>query len=123
MTAILTASKVVKRFGGLVAVNSVDLEIQEHSIHSVIGPNGAGKTTFFNCLTGFYKVDGGAILFEGRSLVGLSSDKIVRMGIARTYQNIRLFANLTALDNVLVGEHIHLKSGIVGGILHLPRTL
>jgi branched-chain amino acid transport system ATP-binding protein len=122
MTAILIASKVVKRFGGLVAVNDVDLEIQEHSIHSVIGPNGAGKTTFFNCLTGFYKADGGTILFEGRSLVGLTSDKIVRMGIARTYQNIRLFANLTALDNVLIGQHIHLHSGVVGGILRPPAT-
>ena len=122
MASILVASKVVKRFGGLVAVQGVDLEIQEHSIHSVIGPNGAGKTTFFNCLTGFYKADGGTILFEGRSLVGLPSDKIVRLGIARTYQNIRLFANLTALDNVMIGEHIHLKSGLLGGILRPPRT-
>ncbi len=123
MTAILTATRVTKRFGGLMAVNEVDLEIKEHSIHSVIGPNGAGKTTFFNCLTGFYKVDGGTILFNGHSLVGLPSDKIIRLGIARTYQNIRLFANLTALENVLIGEHIHLKSGVIGGILRPPGTV
>ena len=122
MTAILSASKVTKRFGGLTAVNAVDVEINEHAIHSVIGPNGAGKTTFFNCLTGFYRPEEGDIMFDGRSLVGLTSDKIVRRGIARTYQNIRLFANLTALDNVLVGEHIHLKSGIAGSVLGLPAT-
>src|SRR5712692_10183238 len=110
MTSILTATQVTKRFGGLTAVNAVDLEIQEHSIHSVIGPNGAGKTTFFNCLTGFYRPEEGDLVFDGHSLIGLTSDKIVRRGIARTYQNIRLFATLTALDTVLVGEHIHLKA-------------
>ncbi len=123
MTSILTATQVTKRFGGLTAVNAVDLAIEEHAIHSVIGPNGAGKTTFFNCLTGFYRPEEGDIVFDGHSLVGLTSDKIVRRGIARTYQNIRLFTNLTALDNVLIGEHIHLHSGILGGVLRLPRTV
>src|SRR5712692_7015970 len=123
MTSILTATQVTKRFGGLTAVNAVELDIKEHSIHSVIGPNGAGKTTFFYCLTGFYRPEEGDILFDGHSLVGLMPDKIIRLGIARTYQNIRLFANLTALDNVLIGEHIHLRSGILGSVLRLPRML
>src|SRR5712691_1858650 len=117
MPDILTATKVTKRFGGLTAVNAVDLAIKTGAIHSVIGPNGAGKTTFFNCLTGFYRPEEGDLVFDGHSLMGLTSDKIVRRGIARTYQNIRLFANLTAMDNVLVGEHIHLKAGVLGDIL------
>src|SRR4030042_5785463 len=100
--AILTASKVTKRFGGLVAVDDLDIAIKEHSIHSIIGPNGAGKTTFFNCMAGFYRPEVGEILFNNRSLLGLLPDQIVRLGIARTYQNIRLFPNLTALENVLV---------------------
>ena len=123
MPDILTATKVTKRFGGLTAVNAVDLNIKNGAIHSVIGPNGAGKTTFFNCLTGFYRPEEGEILFDGHSLVGLTSDKIVRLGIARTYQNIRLFGNLTAVENVLIGQHIHLKAGILGGILRPPTAI
>ncbi len=102
--AILAATRVTKRFGGLTAVSQFDVEIKERSIHSIIGPNGAGKTTFFNCVTGFYRPEEGAILFEGQPLDGLSPDQITRMGIARTYQNIRLFANMTAIENVLVGR-------------------
>jgi len=120
--AILTARKTTKRFGGLVAVDELDLEIQENSIHSIIGPNGAGKTTFFNCVTGFYRPEAGEILLNNHSLVGLLPDQIVRMGIARTYQNIRLFPNLTAIENVLVGLHCHLKAGFVGIVLKLPAT-
>ena len=123
MPDILTATKVTKRFGGLTAVNAVDLAIKAGSIHSVIGPNGAGKTTFFNCLTGFYRPEEGEILFDGHSLVGLTSDRIVRLGVARTYQNIRLFSNLTAVENVLIGQHIHLKTGVIGGILRPPATI
>src|SRR4030042_3386073 len=99
----LTARKVTKRFGGLVAVDELDVEIKESSIHSIIGPNGAGKTTFFNCVTGFYRPEEGEILFGVHSLIGLLPDQIVRSGVARTYQNIRLFPNLTAIENVLVG--------------------
>jgi branched-chain amino acid transport system ATP-binding protein len=120
--AILTAKKVTKRFGGLDALKDVDLEVREHGIQSIIGPNGAGKTTFFNCVTGFYSVDGGEIFLEDRLLNGFSPDRITRFGIARTYQNIRLFRNMTALENILVGEHTHLHSGLVGGILRDPRT-
>ncbi len=117
---ILTARGVSKHFGGLTAINNLNLEIREHSISSIIGPNGAGKTTFFNCVTGFYRPEAGEISFNGHSLVGLLPDRIVHLGIARTYQNIRLFANLTAVENVLVGQHTHLKSGVVGAIFRLP---
>ncbi len=120
--AILTAHKMTKQFGGLIAIDGLDLEIREHSIHSIIGPNGAGKTTFFNCVTGFYRPETGEILFNGRSLVGLLPDRIVRFGITRTYQNIRLFPNLTALENILVGLHSHLRSGFMGIVLGLPAT-
>ena len=112
------AKMVVKRFGGLTAVKDLDLEIEDQSIYSVIGPNGAGKTTFFNCVTGFYKPDGGDILFQGKSIAGKGPDQITKLGIARTYQNIRLFSNMTALENVLVGQHIHLSSGLLGSIFH-----
>jgi len=120
--AILTAQKATKRFGGLIAVDDLDLEVQEDSIHSIIGPNGAGKTTFFNCVTGFYRPEAGEILLNSHSLVGLLPDRIVRLGIARTYQNIRLFPNLTAIENVLVGLHGHLKAGYLGIVLKLPST-
>jgi branched-chain amino acid transport system ATP-binding protein len=120
--AILTSKKVTKRFGGLEALRDVDLEVQEQSIHSVIGPNGAGKTTFFNCVTGFYRTDGGEIYLGDRLLNGFSPDRITRFGIARTYQNIRLFRNMTALENILVGQHTHLRSSVLGGILRDPRT-
>jgi branched-chain amino acid transport system ATP-binding protein len=119
---ILTSRKVTKFFGGLVAIQDLDLDVKDKSIHSVIGPNGAGKTTLFNCVTGFYHPEAGEILFEDRSLVGLLPDRIVHLGIARTYQNIRLFPNLTAMENVLVGFHGHLKSGFVGIVLGLPST-
>jgi len=120
--AILTARQTTKRFGGLVAVDELDLEIQENSIHSIIGPNGAGKTTFFNCVTGFYRPEVGEIFFNNHSLVGLLPDQIVRLGISRTYQNIRLFPNLTAMENILVGLHSHLKAGFFGIVLELPAT-
>ncbi len=122
MPAILTASNMTKRFGGLLAVDTLNVAIEEHSIHSIIGPNGAGKTTFFNCVTGFYKPEEGSILFDNHSLVGLLPDKIVQVGVSRTYQNIRLFANLTAKENILVGLHSHLKSGFLGIVLNLPKT-
>ena len=121
--AILKADNMTKRFGGLVAVNTLDIEIEDNSIHSIIGPNGAGKTTFFNCITGFYRPDDGEIIFDGKPIVGLSPDRIVHRGISRTYQNIRLFPNLTAMENILVGIHSHLKSGFFGIVLALPATV
>jgi branched-chain amino acid transport system ATP-binding protein len=110
MTIILKVDGVTKRFGGLVAVNSFSFEIKENAIDSIIGPNGAGKTTLFNCITGFYKADEGEIIFDGHHIRGFSTDRVTNMGIARTYQNIRLFANMTAIENILVGQHPHLKT-------------
>ncbi len=119
---ILSTQRVTKRFGGLVAISDLDIEIKEHSIHSIIGPNGAGKTTFFNCITGFYRPEAGEILFNNHSLVGLLPDRIVRLGISRTYQNIRLFPNLSVMENILVGLHGHLKAGFFGIVAGLPAT-
>jgi len=121
MAPILIARGVTKRFGGLVAVNNLDFEIEERSITSVIGPNGAGKTTFFNCITGFYTPEEGKILFNGVEIQGLSTDRITRLGIARTYQNIRLFPNMTALENIMVGMHPRLHHGWWDAILHTSR--
>ncbi|MCS7235914.1 MAG: ABC transporter ATP-binding protein [Armatimonadetes bacterium] len=111
-----------KRFGGLVAVRALDLEVAERAIHSVIGPNGAGKTTLFNCVTGFYRPDEGEIWFSGQRIDGLRPDEIAHLGIARTYQNIRLFANMTVLENVLVGLHMHLRSTWAGAVLATPAV-
>jgi branched-chain amino acid transport system ATP-binding protein len=107
----------VKRFGGLVAVNDFDFQTDQGSIVSIIGPNGAGKTTVFNCITGFYDIDGGEIKFNGNLLNGRPPDRITRLGIARTYQNIRLFANMTGLENILVGMEPHLRSTWLGALV------
>ncbi len=119
---LLIARAVVKAFGGLVAVRWVDLEIPRRAIASLIGPNGAGKTTFFNCITGFYVPEGGEILLDGRSINGLTPDRIMQRGIARTYQNIRLFGGMTALENVLVGMHTRLHANPVAAVLGLRRA-
>ncbi len=121
MSAVLETHKVTKRFGGLTAVSAVDLVVNEKMIASVIGPNGAGKTTFFNCVSGFYPPEEGQILLEGRALVGLAPDQIAELGIARTYQNIRLFKNMTAIENILVGQHPRLSATWIESILHTPR--
>lgn len=123
MTSVLETHDLTKRFGGLIAVNQVDLSVPECTIASVIGPNGAGKTTYFNCITGFYAPEEGAILFQSQPLIGLSPDQIAKLGIARTYQNIRLFAAMTALENVLVGHHPRMKSGMFGAIFRTPATV
>jgi branched-chain amino acid transport system ATP-binding protein len=122
MTIALETRGLTKIFGGLVAVNKVDLAIEESSIFSVIGPNGAGKTTFYNCITGFYTPDEGDVLFYGKSLFGLTPDQIAYRGIARTYQNIRLFANMSALENILIGQHTQLHSNWMEAILRTPRA-
>lgn len=121
MKAALETRTLTKRFGGLLAVNQVDLVVPEKSIASVIGPNGAGKTTFFNCVTGFYQPTSGDVLFENRSLVGLSPDQVTQLGISRTYQNIRLFKNMTAIENILVGRHPRMKTIWYESILYTPR--
>jgi branched-chain amino acid transport system ATP-binding protein len=119
---ILLASQVRKEFGGLLAVNDLDFTIPQRSIVSLIGPNGAGKTTFFNMLTGLYKPTAGAILFDDHDITGKAPHAITKAGIGRTFQNIRLFPQMTALENVLVGMHSRLKGGIVGSILGTPRV-
>jgi len=120
--AILESRSVTKRFGGLTAVSHFDIKVQERSIHSIIGPNGAGKTTFFNCVTGFYRHEEGTILFENDPIDGMATDRITRLGIARTYQNIRLFQNMTVIENVLVGLHSHLHAGLFGAIFRTKRV-
>jgi branched-chain amino acid transport system ATP-binding protein len=119
---VLDARGVTKRFGGLTAVRNVDLQISGQAIASLIGPNGAGKTTFFNCITGFYVPDAGDIVFQGQSIKGLRPDQISQRGIARTYQNIRLFTGMTALENILAGMHPRLHSNAVGAVLGTPAV-
>ena len=121
MTALLSIQHITKVFGGLTAVDSVDLDIAERSITSLIGPNGAGKTTLFNCLTGLHRPEVGEILFSGRSLIGLRPDEITDRGVARTYQNIRLFGRMTALENVLVGQHLRLQASHWSAVLRTSR--
>jgi len=121
--ALLDALQVTKRFGGLVAVDKVDFVIAPGMIASLIGPNGAGKTTFFNCVTGFYRAEAGSIIFDGHELIGLRPDTITSLGIARTFQNIRLFANMTALENVMVGEHPRMHANLIGAIIRDRATM
>lgn len=118
---ILETQELTKRFGGLSAVNRASIQVPEGSIYSIIGPNGAGKTTLFNCITGFYTPDEGDMFFRGKSLLGYSPDRITRQGISRTYQNIRLFPAMTAIENILVGAHPKLDSNLLDAILHTPR--
>lgn len=108
------------RFGGLLAVNNVALELNEGEIVSLIGPNGAGKTTVFNCLTGFYRPTGGTIKLRERHLEGLPGQTIARMGVVRTFQHVRLFREMTVIENLLVAQHQHLKSGVFAGLLKTP---
>jgi branched-chain amino acid transport system ATP-binding protein len=118
---ILVARQVRKEFGGLVATNDVDFTIPRGAVVSLIGPNGAGKTTFFNMLTGVYKPTAGQIVFDGDDVTGKPPHTITERGIGRTFQNIRLFQNMTALENVMVGMHARLRGGILGSIVRTPR--
>ncbi len=109
------------RFGGLLAVNNVALKVQEKQVVSLIGPNGAGKTTVFNCLTGFYKPTGGTIMLRGEPILqGLPGHKIARMGVVRTFQHVRLFREMTVVENLLVAQHQHLNTGFLAGLLKTP---
>jgi len=114
---LLEARNIGKRFGGVQALKDVSLTIREREIYGLIGPNGAGKTTLFNVFTGLYPRDGGTVLFSGTKLNMESPHKVAAAGIARTFQNIRLFGNMTALENVMVGRHVRTRSGVVGAIL------
>jgi branched-chain amino acid transport system ATP-binding protein len=122
MADLLKVDKLRKEFGGLIAVDDVDFTVPEGSIVSLIGPNGAGKTTFFNMLTGVYRPTDGRIVFDGTNVTGKPPHAITKRGIGRTFQNIRLFKEMTARENVMVGMHAHLKGGIVPSILRTPRV-
>ena len=119
---LLDAQTIRKQFGGLLASNNVDFTIPRGSIVSLIGPNGAGKTTFFNMLTGVYKPTSGTIVFDGHDITGKPPHAITKLGIGRTFQNIRLFPQMTALENVLVGMHARLRTGVFGAIIRGPFT-
>lgn len=103
-------------FGGLKAVNNISFSVEKNSIFSIIGPNGSGKTTIYNMISGIYKPDNGRIICDGEELVGLSPDRVARKGVARTFQNIELFSNATVMDNLLLGRHIHMKTGVFSGV-------
>src|SRR6185437_1893896 len=118
---LLSIQNLTIRFGGLAAVDGVDIDVMPGQIYSVIGPNGAGKTTVFNAITGIYKPTAGQILFNGRSIAGLTPDNVLSRGIARTFQNIRLFNNMTVLENVLVGQHIKFPHDLASITFHLPN--
>ncbi|MBJ6545884.1 ATP-binding cassette domain-containing protein, partial [Enterobacter hormaechei] len=117
---ILEVSGLTMRFGGLLAVNGVNLKVEEKQVVSMIGPNGAGKTTVFNCLTGFYQPTGGLIRRDGEEIQGLPGHKIARKGVVRTFQNVRLFKEMTAVENLLVAQHRHLNTNFLAGLFKTP---
>jgi branched-chain amino acid transport system ATP-binding protein len=119
---LLELRNVAKHFGGLYALSGLDMHVNEGEIVSVIGPNGAGKSTMFNVVTGLYEPDDGDVLFKGQSVVGLAPNQITRLGIARTFQTVHLFPNMTVLENAMVGQHCRTRSGVFGAILRLPGT-
>ncbi len=119
---LLVAEGISKHFGGLVALSEASFSINQGEIFGLIGPNGAGKTTLFNVLTGLYTPTGGNVMLNGHSLFGLKPHDVVRLGLARTFQNIRLFANMTALENVMVGRHARTHAGVLGAIFRGPAT-
>ena len=123
MTALLEANNVGKRFGGVQALSGVSFSIAKGDIYGMIGPNGAGKTTLFNLLTGIYRPDDGSFVLNGKSLADLKPHQIAGAGIARSFQNIRLFANLSALENVMIGRHVRTHAGVLGAVLRTQRTL
>ena len=117
MKPLLSVNGLMMRFGGLLAVNNVNLDLHKKEIVSLIGPNGAGKTTVFNCLTGFYKPTGGTIMLRDQHLEGLPGQQIARMGVVRTFQHVRLFREMTVIENLLVAQHQQLKTGLFSGLL------
>lgn len=123
MSILLQTKRLSKNFGGLTALNNIDFEIEVGMIAGLIGPNGAGKTTLFNCLTGVYPADEGDIFFINTRITGLKSHMITSLGISRTFQNIRLFNNMTALENILVGQHCRMRAGIWGAVTRNTPTL
>ena len=123
MSTLLEARGVGKRFGGVQALSEISFSIAGGEIYGLIGPNGAGKTTLFNLLTGIYALDNGEFLLDGKAITNLRADRIAAAGVARTFQNIRLFANLSALENVMIGRHLRTRAGVVAAMLRSRRTL
>ncbi|MBN2437012.1 MAG: ATP-binding cassette domain-containing protein, partial [Deltaproteobacteria bacterium] len=115
---ILEVSDLALSFGGLQVLKEVDFAVEPGKIFAIIGPNGAGKTSILNCLGGFYRQDRGRILFAGRDISSLSADRRAALGLARTFQNIALFRGMTVLDNIKLGSHVHLKTGLLGSVLY-----
>ncbi len=118
--ALLTVSNLTMRFGGLLAVDCIEFEVKRDEVFAIIGPNGAGKTTVFNCVGGFYKPTTGAILMDGKNIDGLPSHKVAQQGLVRTFQNVRLFKQLTVLENLLVAQHTQLQTGLLQGLFKVP---
>jgi len=116
---LLDVRGLVLRFGGISALSGVDVSVRAGETLALIGPNGSGKTSFFNCVTGLYRPTGGSIAFRGRSLLGASPDEITRLGVARTFQNLRLFHTMTVLDNLMVGRHVHFRKNLLAAVLRL----
>lgn len=116
---LLDVRGLVLRFGGISALSGVDVTVRAGETLALIGPNGSGKTSFFNCVTGLYRPSGGSIAFRGRSLLGASPDEITRLGVARTFQNLRLFHTMTVLDNLMVGRHVHFRKNLLAAVLRL----
>ncbi|WP_454007742.1 high-affinity branched-chain amino acid ABC transporter ATP-binding protein LivG [Alcaligenes sp. Marseille-Q7550] len=121
MSSLLSVSGLCMRFGGLLAVDSVDFEVGRDEVFAIIGPNGAGKTTVFNCVGGFYKPTSGTVLLDGQPIHGLASHKVAQKGLVRTFQNVRLFKKLTVLENLLVAQHQQLNAGFLAGLLNLGK--
>ena len=122
MTPLLEVDGVSKHFGGLYALNELDLRVDEGEIVSVIGPNGAGKSTVFNVITGLYTPDAGDVRFRGESIIGRLPSQVTKLGIARTFQNVKLFPNMTVLENAMVGQHCRSKAGVFGAVFRTPKT-
>ena len=122
MTPLLDVDGVSKHFGGLYALNELDLHVDEGEIVSVIGPNGAGKSTVFNVITGLYSPDAGDVRFQGETIVGRLPSQVTKLGIARTFQNVKLFPNMTVLENAMVGQHCRSRAGVFGAVFRTPRT-
>ncbi|MGZ8607136.1 MAG: ATP-binding cassette domain-containing protein, partial [Actinomycetota bacterium] len=121
-TPLLELRNVAKHFGGLYALSGLDMHVNPGEIVSVIGPNGAGKSTMFNVVTGLYEPDDGAVFYRGERLVGLAPNQITRLGVARTFQTVHLFPNMTVLENAMVGQHCRTKSGVFGAVFRPPST-
>lgn len=117
---MLEIQNLAMRFGGLLAVDGVSLDVREREIHSIIGPNGAGKTTVFNCMSGFYKPSGGKIIFQGKEIQGKPDYKISRMGMVRTFQHVRLFTQMSVVENLLVAQHRHVNTNLLAGLVKTP---